>query len=347
MKIKRLLFIASLVILFICCLFTMNQQYDKLARYPHELTLEERELVLQTLSVDDINYLVAQKIEPQQFLPYIQCVDFILNHTLWYDTAFHTQEEDKNYIVSFINRYKERLEYRTLEDVLTNYSYNVLTRFFDEGDGYTPNAKLVVNPNDPYTILKANETLYTFEPKDLVSINDLPHVKGILPSNDITIHKDVSTPLRELLTAASEINTKQFGDMHIVAGYISFENQIALYQQKKEEGAISLLDNVPGRNEEQLGYTIRLNVNENKEANGEENKADTESDTRSDEEKEQTIWLKDNAYKYGFIVRYPKQKEDVTGRSYQPYILRYVGIDHAKQIHDHNLAMEEANLEES
>ena len=70
----------------------MNQHYDELARYPHELSEEERSLVLSHLSTEQINYLVSQKIEPEQFLPFIDIKDFELNNTLWYDVAYQTQK---------------------------------------------------------------------------------------------------------------------------------------------------------------------------------------------------------------------------------------------------------------
>ena len=89
----------------------------------------------------------------------------------------------------------------------------------------------------------------------------------------------------------------------------------------------------PGRNEAQLGYTIELLP---KEDSKNKNKEETKK-----EEQEQAIWLKDNAYKYGFVIRYPKQKEDVTHKAYQPYILRYVGEECAKYMHDKGIVMEE------
>lgn len=52
-------------------------------------------------------------------------------------------------------------------------------------------------------------------------------------------------------------------------------------------------------------------------------------------------WLAANAYKYGFIVRYMKGKEDITGYQYEPWHIRYVGVDLAKQIYDANQVMEE------
>ena len=48
-----------------------------------------------------------------------------------------------------------------------------------------------------------------------------------------------------------------------------------------------------------------------------------------------------NSYKYGFILRYPKDKENITGYIYESWHYRYVGIDIAKYIHDNNITFDE------
>ena len=52
-------------------------------------------------------------------------------------------------------------------------------------------------------------------------------------------------------------------------------------------------------------------------------------------------WMKKNAHKYGFILRYPKGKEHITGFKYEPWHYRYVGIKSAKEIYENNLTLEE------
>lgn len=52
-------------------------------------------------------------------------------------------------------------------------------------------------------------------------------------------------------------------------------------------------------------------------------------------------WLRDNAYKYGFIERYTSEKEDVTGISERPWHFRYVGVENAKNMYENNLSLEE------
>ena len=52
-------------------------------------------------------------------------------------------------------------------------------------------------------------------------------------------------------------------------------------------------------------------------------------------------WLQSNCYRYGFIVRYPDGKEDITGIQYEPWHLRYVGQEVAEYIYQNNLTLEE------
>ena len=52
-------------------------------------------------------------------------------------------------------------------------------------------------------------------------------------------------------------------------------------------------------------------------------------------------WLAQNAHRFGFIIRYPDGREDITGYKYEPWHIRYVGIDYATEIYNRNLTLEE------
>ena len=52
-------------------------------------------------------------------------------------------------------------------------------------------------------------------------------------------------------------------------------------------------------------------------------------------------WMMDNAYKYGFILRYPENKENITGFKYESWHYRYVGANIATYIHNHNITFDE------
>ncbi len=52
-------------------------------------------------------------------------------------------------------------------------------------------------------------------------------------------------------------------------------------------------------------------------------------------------WLEKNAYKYGFIQRYPQDKSDITGIDYEPWHYRYVGRQAAREIYESGVCLEE------
>jgi D-alanyl-D-alanine carboxypeptidase len=54
------------------------------------------------------------------------------------------------------------------------------------------------------------------------------------------------------------------------------------------------------------------------------------------------LWLADNSYKFGFILRYPEGMESITGYQYEPWHFRYVGIDLATALHDSKLTLDQA-----
>lgn len=62
------------------------------------------------------------------------------------------------------------------------------------------------------------------------------------------------------------------------------------------------------------------------------------------ENSEEFKWYKDNAHLYGFIIRYPKDKESITGYSYEPWHLRYLGPELASKVYNSNLTYEEYHV---
>ena len=85
----------------------------------------------------------------------------------------------------------------------------------------------------------------------------------------------------------------------------------------------------PGTSEHQLGLTVDICSVSN------QNLDDSQEDTATQQ------WLMANCYKYGFILRYPSDKSDITGISYEPWHYRYVGKNVAQEIHDKGICLEE------
>lgn len=116
------------------------------------------------------------------------------------------------------------------------------------------------------------------------------------------------------------------------SGYRSPERQNEVYAAEiKNEGEVGKqYVAVPGHSEHQTGLAVDLTCKSMKFLL-EENFEDTKEGQ----------WLINNAYKYGYILRYPKGKENITGYNYEPWHYRYVGVELSSYIHENNLTLEE------
>ena len=81
---------------------------------------------------------------------------------------------------------------------------------------------------------------------------------------------------------------------------------------------------LPGTSEHQLGIAVDINADKSKCTND-----------------DVYAWLAENAYKYGFILRYPLDKQEITGTSYEPWHYRYVGVEAAQEIYEQGICLEE------
>lgn len=116
------------------------------------------------------------------------------------------------------------------------------------------------------------------------------------------------------------------------SGYRSYEyqEQVLKYLIEKKGDEAYRLVAIPGSSEHQTGLAMDIAYLKN----------GIYSDDVKDSDKE-VEWMKKNSYKYGFILRYPKGKEEITGYDYEPWHYRFVGINLAKILYDQNITMEE------
>lgn len=142
--------------------------------------------------------------------------------------------------------------------------------------------------------------------------------------------REVIRPDLELLYQASQ---KAGYKLMLVSAYRSYTTQKELYDNYVKtygEEEASQFSAKPGTSEHQTGLVVDLGRTDHKC------------------ELEQCLgdlpegkWLADHAYEYGFIVRYLKDKQDITGYMYEPWHFRYVGKDLAKELHNSGQTMEE------
>lgn len=122
-------------------------------------------------------------------------------------------------------------------------------------------------------------------------------------------------------------------ELKVVSAYRSYERQEAIYNnniRKKGKENTDAVSATPGCSEHQTGLCADVS-SDSVGCTIEQNFGD------SPEGK----WLAKNSYKYGFIIRYPKGKSDITGYSYEPWHIRFVGNNLAKYLYDKKITLEE------
>ena len=113
----------------------------------------------------------------------------------------------------------------------------------------------------------------------------------------------------------------------ILSSYRSYEDQEVIYNRyvaQDGKDAADTYSSRPGHSDHQTGYTFDLNS--------------LEQDFQYDPAGQ---WLDKNCYKYGFIIRYPKGKDSSTGYMYEPWHVRYIGVDLATKVTQSGLSLEE------
>ena len=178
---------------------------------------------------------------------------------------------------------------------------------------------------DDYTALTSNG--YTIE-----RINSITYVDGIMIANKTYTLPSSYDPgtMPEAYDAFIQMRNAAEQDgisLFIVSGYRSYDDQDAIYARYAYNDGAEVADTYssrPGHSDHQTGYTFDLNSLE-------QDFADTA----------EGIWLAEHCAEYGFIIRYPKGKDAYTGYMYEPWHVRYIGVEKAKAITESGLSLEE------
>lgn len=213
------------------------------------------------------------------------------------------------------NLYEKSEKVSTVLEQIPNNAY--VKYYSDQGDF----SYVVYNGKKGY-ILKSDLS-------DIENKNQFKVIKGVLIVNsDYTLPSDydpgIDEDARKSFTLMVNDANKDGVILRSVSDYRSFE------QQSKLEDVEDVKFVKDGTSEHQTGLAYDLI--------GEDYTLKYKLDFSKSKEYK---WLMDNAYKYGFVLRYPEGKKDITGLSFAPWHFRYVGIDLAKILHDQNLTLEE------
>lgn len=164
----------------------------------------------------------------------------------------------------------------------------------------------------------------SYEPDDLVK----PKVKN--DSSAILMRAEAARALEEMFAAAKE---EEGFRLIASSGYRSYRTQELIFERKvKNTGSrqkAMLLVATPGASEHQLG--LAMDVKCPSVSNLHPNFAKTKEGQ----------WLHENAHRFGFIIRYKEEWTEITGYSYEPWHVRYVGKEHAQAIYQLNIPLEE------
>ncbi len=190
----------------------------------------------------------------------------------------------------------------------------------------------VTSVNNPDVKAEIKVTVGKGQSHNFQQINGLTYVDGILIAN-----KSYSLPS----TYAPEMDAttiKQFNllskaaaneglNIYFSSGYRSYSQQDTIYNNYVSWYGQAQADTFsarPGHSEHQTGLAIDVNTIDDSFAGTPE-----------------AVWLANHAHEYGFIIRYPKGKENITGYKYEPWHIRYLGVEKATDVHNSGLTLEE------
>lgn len=206
---------------------------------------------------------------------------------------------------------------------VTRESYDNVVTFVNIGldKEYYTDTKI----NDKYStdmlINKYNGVSEDFEPDNLTKI---PSEYCKDTTEDAFLTKEALNAFIEMADAASIEGYKILAN----SAYRSYKEQNEVYQTYYDlygEAYVKKYTAKPGFSEHQTGLSLDV----------------ASLNSSIFEQSKEFLWMKENSYKYGFILRFPKNKGDITGFKYEAWHYRYVGKDIATYIYENNLTFDE------
>ena len=287
---------------------------------------------------------------------YDQNFNKIINH----------QDFDVNRLKRYINYYLNNKEVQ-IDNIITivNKDIDTITMTYTDGmdklvaEPYFKNTNLErynnyknKHPNLSYgeIIANVNSNLdyeyYTNVQKadtskgNLILVNKYYKLdNNYIPNNLITIDtkygyaQQLQKEAYEAFVKMADAASKEGLGLYIRSPYRSYNTQLGLYQSYVNQNGQTEADTYSARagySEHQTGLAIDVM-----------SKANVVADLGTFESTNEFTWIKEHCHEYGFILRYPKGKENITGYMYEPWHYRYVGTEVAKKIKELNITYEE------
>jgi D-alanyl-D-alanine carboxypeptidase len=183
----------------------------------------------------------------------------------------------------------------------------------------------LTDPNSIWVVVNKIRPLQPedYAPADLV-IPNIP-LRGSASNGEMHVRQVAATAV-ERMTADAKAQGINF---MLASGYRSYSLQVSVYGSEVKSYGQAKADSEsarPGFSEHQTGLAIDL-----EDAGRTCEVADCFANLPEGK------WLAANAYKYGFLLRYPQDKQSVTGYRYEPWHIRYIGTDLSNEMHKDNI----------
>ena len=250
---------------------------------------------------DDFQYLIDHSYSASDLEPYQKVKGYKIQKLEAYISAY-ANYKDYNYAVC-----------------ITNYPF-IISSNGDPQESYT-----ITNPDELLTLVKKGFYLPEDYEPELVE----PEIPVAPDCENSQMTPETSEALTKMYKAAK----KEGLELVLNSAYRSYETQVAIYQDfETRYGGQYAAEYVaqPGASEHQTGLGIDLTS---------QSVVDGQRITFGDTEEYK--WVVENCYKYGFIIRFENGTDNITGIAHEPWHLRYVGEDVAKEIVDNNWTFEE------
>ena len=214
-------------------------------------------------------------------------------------------------------------EYKSTPKTIVYKPIKVVAKVTTEAPSALPFNKTLFSNNDANSIWVVINKAKPISPLTYIPINLVtPNVALRSPGNeDSKVSAVIESPLEDLFSAAK--STKL--DLMLTSGYRSYDYQTSVYNAyvtSLGEAETNRVSAKPGHSEHQTGFAVDIEPVSRK----------CELDDCFGSTPE-GIWLTANAYKYGFIIRYTADKVNITGYSYEPWHIRYVGVLLSSEMH--------------
>lgn len=310
-KIKRivLLFITILIVLTITMVLIKNNKKENNIEQKVEINTINNKLKSLNYSDEEIG-IINKYVSDDN-------IDYIVSNNIDKEIVINFVNQDyyiDDYLVDYLNYYNEN-----------NYSYREVTERVNthvNNDYYTHTIPTDETVGKFVLLNKYYYASEDYKADDLIDVD----AEYSLYNNSFKLSEECYNAFLKMYNDAKDLG---YG-FKINSPYRSYQTQVKIYNRYVATDGVEQADTYsarPGYSEHQTGYAFDIRdfpyTNEDY------------SKTRS------FTWVSENSYKYGFIIRFPKDKEEITGYQYEPWHYRYCGTECATYIHKTNITFEE------